>query len=391
VSQGHPHTTPLTGTRAASNPQANGAYGSLYPYSARTDVGLTRAINEDTILALPPLFVVADGMGGHDAGEVASAITVETIVEYAPHRSDTVALARALKRANKAIIDAVANKSGKPGMGTTCTALMIRDGQCAIAHVGDSRAYLLRDGRLSQITHDHSVVGALMRSGHLTAAEARIHPQRNVITRALGSESDIAVDTYQIPLLARDRLLVCSDGLTSMVEDAYIQQILAQEKTPATATQALIDAANDAGGKDNISAIVIDITHNQSARRRNPHRSILWRWITLWVILAALILGGIGYGINRYAQTRTYLTPTTRGTVDIYQGIPEHIMGITLNSLSLETTVTLDSLSLADQEKIRSHQYVFDSVEQAKEALDAMNRYSKPKQPSSSDAEKKVP
>ena len=374
MSTAAPQTTPLVGARAGINVDATSAPDALYPYSAQTDLGLVRAINEDSILARPPLFIVADGMGGHEAGEIASSIAVETIAEYTPYRADTTALARALKRANKAIIDAVAAGTGREGMGTTGTALLLRDGQCAIAHVGDSRAYLLRDGRLSQLTCDHSVVGALMRSGHLTTAEARIHPQRNVITRALGSEEEIAVDTHLIPVLPHDRLLVCSDGLTTMVEDAYIEQILKNNPEPRGATQALIAAANDAGGKDNISVIVVDITREGSARRDTPTRSMLWRWVITWLAIAAVILGALTFGIHRYAQTKAYLAPNTRGTVDIYQGIPGHILGISLNELSLETTVTVSMLSIADQEKIADN-ISFDSVERARAALDEMVRY----------------
>jgi len=380
MSTSHPHTAPVVGARASSSPDASGVFGGSYPYSAQTDIGRARAYNEDSILALPPLFIVADGMGGHEAGEVASSIAIETIREYAPHRADTTALSRALKRANKAIIDAVESGAGRSGMGTTCTALMIRDGQCAIGHVGDSRAYLLRDGRLSQLTHDHSIVGAMMRSGHLTAAEARLHPQRNVITRALGSEVEVAVDTHLIPVMPKDRLLICSDGLTTMVEDAYIQQILTTHRTPCEATQALINAANEAGGRDNISCIVIDITRKESARRDVAQRSKLWWWIGAWVLLAALILSGIGYGVSRYAQTQAYLAPSPRGTVDIYQGIPGHMLGFSLNSLSEETSIVISALSVGDQEKINNH-ISYDSLDNARGALDEMAHYTKPKTP----------
>ena len=360
--------------RAGVNVDADSSPGALYPYAAQTDLGLVRAINEDSVLARPPLFIVADGMGGHEAGEVASSIAVDTIAEYTPYRADTTALARSLKRANKAIIDAVETGAGREGMGTTCTAVLLKDGQCAIAHVGDSRAYLLRDGRLSQLTCDHSVVGALIRSGHLSMAEARVHPQRNVITRALGSDAELAVDTHLIPVLPHDRLLVCSDGLTTMVEDSYLSTILATHVEPMHATQALINAANDAGGKDNISVIVIDVTREGSAHRDTPTRSMMWRWVASWVMIAALIFGGIGYAINRYAQTKAFLAPNARGTVDVYQGIPGHIVGITLNSLSVETTVPLSSLSIADQERIGDH-LSFDSVEYARAALDEMVRH----------------
>ena len=376
MSAGTNHTTPLGGVRTGVSTDASrSADDALYPYSARTDLGQVRAINEDSVLARPPLFIVADGMGGHEAGEIASSIAIETIAEFTPYRADTVALARSLRRANTAIIDAVASGTGREGMGTTCTALLLRDGQCAIAHVGDSRAYLLREGRFSQLTCDHSIVGALMRSGHLTSAEARIHPRRNVITRALGSEPELAVDTHLIPVLTGDRLLVCSDGLTTMVEDAYIQQILTAHADPHTASQALIEAANSAGGKDNISVIVIDVTRQGSAQRNTPTRSMLWRWIATWVLLATLILGAITFGIGRYAQTKAFLAPSPTGTVDVYRGLPGHILGFSLNTLSIETTVTLTSLSVADQEKIADH-ITFDSLEYARSALEEMVRYS---------------
>ena len=374
MSESLDHTAPLIGARASVSTDASGKNGGIYPYSAQTDLGLSRQINEDSILALPPLFIVADGMGGHRAGELASSIAVDTIQEFAPHRAETNALSRALRRANKAIIDAVAGGAGHKGMGTTCTALMLKDGQCAIAHVGDSRAYLLRDGRLSQITHDHSVVGAMIRSGHLSVAEARVHPQRNVITRALGSDRDVVVDTHLIPVLPQDRLLVCSDGLTSMIEDAYIDTILTSYPDPRAATQALIDAANNAGGKDNISCIVIDITREGSARRHTPSRSKLWFWASLWLIVTALILAGIGYGIKQYAETKAYLASAQNGTVSIYEGIPGHILGISLQNLSIETTIVLETLSIGDQEKINSN-IAYDSVEYAQTALDEMATY----------------
>jgi len=249
----------------------------IYPSHAQSDVGRVRQINEDTVLVAPPLFIVADGMGGHEAGEVASSIAVKTIREYTPHQPDTAALARAIKRANKAIRDAVAQGIGRPGMGTTCTALVLDDGQAALAQVGDSRAYLLRDGELKQITADHSIVGAMVRSGSLTPAEARRHPQRNVITRALGSEDSIKIDTYLIPVRKGDRLLLCSDGLTSHVDDAHLQQILSTTEQPPDATQALVDAANEAGGSDNISCIVIDVTREKKTKQAWTRGQLLRR------------------------------------------------------------------------------------------------------------------
>ncbi|MCL2606867.1 MAG: Stp1/IreP family PP2C-type Ser/Thr phosphatase, partial [Coriobacteriia bacterium] len=235
------------------------------PFAAVTHVGIVRALNEDSLLALPPLYAVADGLGGHQSGDVASQIAVNTLRDTAPKQLDPVALARAVQAANHAVIAGIKKGAGREGMGTTMTAAMIKDGKAVFAQVGDSRAYLLRNRSLSQVTEDHSVVAAMMRSGHLTAAEARSHPQRSVITRALGSDPNLNVDTYEIPVLRGDRLLICTDGLTSMIEDAQIEEILTGSLDPNRAAEQLIQAALDAGGNDNISVIVVDVTEAQGA------------------------------------------------------------------------------------------------------------------------------
>ena len=163
-------------------------------YAARTDVGCVREHNEDSFIAATPLFVVADGMGGHEAGEVASEIAINTLLEKAPSSPDGEGLANAVRAANIAIISAAAQGVGRPGMGTTMTAAQIFDDQLVIAQVGDSRAYLLHEGTLQRVTRDHSLVADLVDQGRITEEEARVHPQRSVITRALGSDATVEPD-----------------------------------------------------------------------------------------------------------------------------------------------------------------------------------------------------
>lgn len=228
------------------------AFGSL------TDVGRVRAANEDALLAdeQRSLFVVADGMGGHNAGEVASATALEVLVS----RVDAgTSLAEATSEANTTILTKASGDADLAGMGTTLTAVTIRDGRTAIfAHVGDSRAYLLRGGDLTQITEDHSVVEELVRDGRLTPEDAETHPHRSILTRALGVEDHVEVDAYEVDLLPGDRLMLCSDGLTSMVRDPVISAALRRERNSQRAAEALVDLANRAGGSDNITVIVID-------------------------------------------------------------------------------------------------------------------------------------
>lgn len=199
------------------------------------------------------LIVVADGMGGHAAGEVASRIAIEEAAETTGNPE------RRVKTGNEAIIDAVLERPSLAGMGTTLTLAQLDPiGRVTIGHVGDSRAYLLRDGELSQLTVDHSFVQEEVEAGRMTEAEARSHPKRGLITRALGLGRDVEVDVKRSRLLVDDRLLICSDGLNSMIEDEHIAEILAKG-SPSEAAWALIEAANQAGGQDNVSVVVVHV------------------------------------------------------------------------------------------------------------------------------------
>ena len=231
-------------------------------WAALTDIGRVRTHNEDSVLAQPPLFVVADGLGGHEAGEVASSIAVETLRDHAPRRPDAKALARAVKAANREVIRSAREGFGKAGMGTTMTAAIVEGTHIAIAHVGDSRAYLLHEEVLSRVSEDHSMVADMIRRGQLTEAESRYHPNRSVITRALGTDPNMLADTYELDASPGDRLMLCSDGLTGMLEDGLICEILSQHSAPDIAARQLVDAANDAGGHDNITVLLVCVTRD---------------------------------------------------------------------------------------------------------------------------------
>jgi PPM family protein phosphatase len=226
-------------------------------YIERTDTGRQRRGNEDSSFARPPLFVVADGMGGAQAGEVASKIAVDTFERGLPDDGSTEErLAACVQVANKQIYERSRSEHESAGMGTTLTAAYLDDAGVSIAHVGDSRAYLFRGGKLQRLTRDHSLVGELVRQGKLTEEQAEEHPQRSIITRALGPEPTVDVDTSTYPARAGDVLLLCSDGLTSMISEERIAEILGSTEDLPGAADQLIDEANAAGGRDNITVIL---------------------------------------------------------------------------------------------------------------------------------------
>jgi PPM family protein phosphatase len=223
----------------------------------RTDTGRQRRGNEDSAFARAPLFVIADGMGGAQAGEVASKIAVEAFQGDLPeHGSPEERLTAVVQTANRRIYDISRTEHERAGMGTTLTAMYVDGAELAVAHVGDSRAYLFRDGELELLTQDHTLVGELVKRGKLTEEQAAEHPQRSIITRALGIDADVEVDTWTYSGRAGDIVLLCSDGLTSMISEDQIADILAHESNLDTAAARLIDEANEAGGRDNITVIL---------------------------------------------------------------------------------------------------------------------------------------
>jgi protein phosphatase len=223
----------------------------------RTDTGRQRRGNEDSSLARPPLFVVADGMGGAQAGEVASRIAVDVFEHQLPESgSPEERLAGGVEEANRQIYHRSRTEHERAGMGTTLTAAYLDDAHVAIAHVGDSRAYLFRDGTLTRLTQDHSLVDELLRRGKLTEEQAAEHPQRSIITRALGPEPEVEVDRFTYSARADDIVLLCSDGLTSMISEQRITDILRSNESLDRAADELIDEANAAGGRDNITVVL---------------------------------------------------------------------------------------------------------------------------------------
>jgi protein phosphatase len=238
-------------------------------HAARTDVGMIRSGNEDNFTvdasATRGIFIVADGMGGHAAGEVASEMAVQIVQrELSPVRdldSEEVVqlVAGALKRANRAIHDRTITETDKQGMGTTVSALIVAGARYLIGQVGDSRVYLLRDGAFSQLTKDHSYVQEQVDAGFLTPEQARYHPYSNVITRCVGAGQDVEPDIYRGEVRAGDLYLVASDGLTGMVDDRRLAQLLGSRAEPDRKVQSLIAEANGRGGLDNITAIIIQV------------------------------------------------------------------------------------------------------------------------------------
>jgi protein phosphatase len=229
-----------------------------------TDTGRKRRRNEDAFVCEPPLFAVADGMGGAQAGEVASGLAASALREAGGNGSGEQRVAQLIQEANRRVHDRATTDAAASGMGTTITAALVApDGQVAFGHVGDSRAYIFRNGRLDQLTDDHSLVAELVRRGELSPAEAEVHPQRSVITRALGTDPDVDVDTFSVEARAGDVFLICSDGLSSYVDGAEIEQIVSQYRTDLeAAARSLIQAANRGGGEDNITAVLFAVGTN---------------------------------------------------------------------------------------------------------------------------------
>jgi serine/threonine protein phosphatase PrpC len=236
-----------------------------------TNPGRKRRRNEDAFVCEPPLFAVADGMGGAQAGEIASSLAATALAgalngEVAPADAEATVV-ELIQEANRRVHQRATNDAAASGMGTTMTvALAGADDVVAIGHVGDSRAYLLRDGSLEQLTDDHSLVAELVRRGELSPEEAEVHPQRSVITRALGTDPDVDVDVFSVTGRSNDLFLLCSDGLSTMVDADAIAGIVAQHRFDLeSATRALIKAANDSGGEDNITVVLFELDGTAAA------------------------------------------------------------------------------------------------------------------------------
>jgi len=320
-------------------------------YAGDSHVGRVRSGNEDAFLLAPPLFAVADGLGGHQAGEIASSIAIDTLLEAAPRTADAKALSRAIRRANTAVIEAAASGRGKSGMGTTLTAVMLDGTRLSVAHVGDSRAYLLHRGMLQQLTDDHSLVADLVRQGRITAEESRTHPNRSVITRALGSDPDMMADAFEAEAAVGDRLLLATDGLTTMVPDPEIEEVLATAPTPDAAVNELIARALEAGGQDNVTVVVADIGTRPRGTSQRTGAGRRWAVRVLWLLAALAVVGGAALATRSYARSQAYLIDEA-GYVAVYEGVPGTFAGFTLHELSSVTTVPVSALDAITQARL---------------------------------------
>lgn len=371
---------------------------------AHTDVGRVREGNEDSFLADSPLFVVADGMGGHLAGDIASATAVEVIKERTGELSadDPETLAATLKEANRAIWSKADADPNVRGMGTTCTLALVDGERVEIAHVGDSRAYLFRADELRQVTEDHTLVGRMVREGRLSAEDAERHPQRSIITRALGVDEDVEVDLLTLELSDGDRLLICSDGLSSMISADQIAGVLAEAGDAQTAAEQLVELANEAGGEDNITAVVVDFggeggptavsehssdlgerVHTDPAADTGYHRAVevtpksrRWPRVVLTSLLILAVLGAGGFFAARYTLDNSWFVGVEDGTVTIYRGIPGEVAGITLNEAHQRTDVQLDALPAFKRDEVTAGIEV-GSLEEAEQTVDDLQALAK--------------
>src|SRR4051812_15869566 len=234
---------------------------SVGSYARASDTGRKRRHNEDAYVVAPPLFAVADGMGGAQAGEVASKLAAAALEDTDPGSlSGAERVESLIQEANRRVHERATADPATSGMGTTMTVALVEDGHVTIGHVGDSRAYLVRDGRLEQVTEDHSLVNELLKSGKLSPGEAETHPQRSVITRAVGTDPDVDVDSFTLDTREGDVFLLCSDGLTDMVDDQGILEAVEQHRDDLDrVTKALVAAANRGGGEDNVTVIAFSI------------------------------------------------------------------------------------------------------------------------------------
>ena len=359
---------------------------------ATSDVGRVRDANQDAYLIDAPLYVIADGMGGHAAGDVAAVTAIEVISDEASRVSaqEPDSLAALLKDANAAIWERAQSERAFQGMGTTCTLVYASEAAGYIAHVGDSRAYRLRNGGLEQLTEDHTLVGRMVKEGRIGAGEARTHPQRNVITRALGIDSSVEVDLKEIDLIEGDRIMLCSDGLSSMLDEDIIERGLSEAPDPQAAADRLVELANDAGGEDNITVVVLDVAAGVSrstagavapaASDQEPRvdtqpdaqpgariisagsgddgsdrrgRAVTRRRRLVVSLVVLVVLLGGGYAAARWALDNSfYIGAGKSGTISIYRGIPEEIGGLTLAEVERETSLALEDLPESRREDV---------------------------------------
>lgn len=315
--------------------------GQDISFRSRTDIGYVRDHNEDVSSSFAT-FAVAMAWGGHEAGEIASEITVNTLAELAPSHLDAEGLTAAVEAANYNVMKAPRQGIGRDGMGTTLTAAMLEGERLLIAQVGDSRAYLLHKGHLQQITRDHSLMADLIEAGQITPEEARVHPNRSVITRAIGSDIHMRPDIYELNVDAGDRILLCSDGLSSMISNNAIESIMRRQSDAQHCADELVTAALENGGADNVTVVVADVPGFSEVReKKRAHKSRVF-YIGLAIALVAVIFAA-GFGGYAFISNSAYLIEEN-GKVSVYRGTPDDFMGIKLSTLDHTTNVDVDKL-----------------------------------------------
>jgi serine/threonine protein phosphatase PrpC len=367
--------------------------------TAFTDTGRKRRRNEDSFVCEPPLFAVADGMGGAQAGEIASRLAAGSLTHSepsaAPGQERVVAM---IQEANRSVYERASEDEAVSGMGTTMTIALVDEDNVCIGHVGDSRAYLVRDGRLEQLTEDHSLVAELVRSGKLSPEEAETHPHRSVITRALGTDPEVEVDSFCVASKSGDVFMLCSDGLTSMVHDEAILSAVEEHRGDLDSAAArLVEEANRAGGEDNITVVLFEFSSledtmelplevlapvagdedtlseldgvptlpgpdgvatlpgppGRAATAAPSRRRRIWRIVlpAVAVLLVALAAGAI-FGLSR----AHFVGAQRNGHVAVYQGVPWNLpFGIHLYRVVYESPLLAVQLSRSERRKLFDH------------------------------------
>ena len=356
---------------------------SVVRTASLTDPGRRRRQNEDAFVCEPPLFAIADGMGGAQAGELASRLAAAVVGRAdAEGRTGRELVVGLIEDANRSVYERATGDESVSGMGTTMTVALVEDDHVWIGHVGDSRAYLLRDGALEQLTDDHSLVAELVRSGRLTPDEAGSHPHRSVITRALGTDADVAVDVIAVPTKPGDVFVLCSDGLSSMVGDDAIRDVLEEHADDlGEAARVLVDAANAAGGEDNITVVLFEATGSAEALDEtgeiaglpleeetlhgvpSPYaaadeaapaqRRMRVGPALIATGLAVLVLGAVSvFGLSR----AHFVGVEENGAVAVYQGLPWDLgFGLRLYRVVYESPLLAAHLSQDERRELFDH------------------------------------
>jgi serine/threonine protein phosphatase PrpC len=375
--------------------------------AAATDPGRRRRHNEDAYVCEPPLFAVADGIGGAQAGEVASSLAAAAVRDDSSNggtdgRAHVDAL---IQEANRRVYQRQSQDASVSGMGTTMTVALVEDGRIWIGHVGDSRAYLIRGGTLEQLTEDHSQVAELVRSGKLSPEEAETHPQRSVVTRALGTDPDVDVDTFSVEARPGDLFLLCSDGLTTMVDDdGILAEVDRHRENLRSAAKALVRAANRGGGEDNITIVFFEIAGDaddgeqtvslpppQEAQadeddtldelqgvpvvpttdgRRPKKEHPLRRRVVLATVLLVAVLVASAFAVWGLWRSH-FVGAEANGDVAVYQGVPWNIAG----NVHLYRTVYVSPLLSAQLSRAERKQLFGHSLRSESSAMDEVRRY----------------